>query len=40
MVTDGDYTYHGKHWVMHKTVESIHYAHETNITFYVNILQK
>ena len=35
-MTDGDYTYRGKQWVMYRTAESICCSPETNITLYVN----
>ena len=35
MVTDGDYIYHGEHWVMSGTIESICCTPETNIRLYV-----
>ena len=35
-MTDGDSTYHGERWIMYRTVESICYTPETNITFNVN----
>lgn len=36
MVTDGDYIYHGKHWVIYKIVEYIYCIPESNKTLYVN----
>lgn len=31
METDGNYAYHGKHWVMYTNVESVHGTYKTNI---------
>lgn len=31
---DEDYTYHGNHWEMYRTVESLCHTLETNITLY------
>lgn len=36
MVTDGDYTYHSDHFIMHIIVESLYYRSETNMIWYVN----
>ena len=35
MVTDGNYTFHGEHFVMFRTIESVWYIPETKKTFYV-----
>ena len=32
----GDYTYHGEHWVMYRTVESICCTDEINIALCIN----
>lgn len=36
MVTDGDYTYHGEHYRMHRLVESVRRTPETNIILHIN----
>lgn len=36
MVTDGDSTYSDEHWVIHRIVESLFCAHETNVTLHFN----
>ena len=36
MLTDGDYAYCGKQWVIYRIVESICCTSETNIALYVN----
>lgn len=33
MVTDGDHTYHGKHWIICKIVESICRTLESNTVY-------
>lgn len=35
---DGYYTYHGKHWVMYRILESICHILETNITLYASCI--
>ena len=35
MVTDGNYTHCGEHWVMYRIVESLYCTPETNTTLYV-----
>ena len=36
LVTDGNYTSGGGHWVIHKIVKSVYCLPETNITLYIN----
>lgn len=31
-MTDGDYTYHGKHWVMYRNIEPLSCTLEINVT--------
>lgn len=31
MVTDGDYTDHGEHWVIYRTLKSLYWMPENNI---------
>lgn len=31
-----EYTWGDEHWVMYRTIESLHFTLETNIKFYVN----
>ena len=38
MVTDGDYTYSGEHWIIYNIVESLCCTPETKITSYVNYI--
>lgn len=40
MVTDGDYTYRGEHFVMYIVVESLCCASEANIILYINYFNK
>ena len=36
MLTDGNYTYCGEHYVMYRTIKSPCGRPETNVTLYVN----
>ena len=36
MVTDGNYTYYGEHFIMYVNVESLYYTPETNVILHNN----